>query len=162
MMARGRGSSRSVVPRKAQRNRTGFALAAALLAVVLIGALIAGVLFATTEETRARAVRVEREVALNACESAIATTITDPGLRLPDSIGVGGTISGHVGGPGPEIIVYITRLDSTLYSIVAESVAEPANASGPHRVGVVVRSSIAVDRSIAIDPISERPWFELF
>jgi type II secretory pathway pseudopilin PulG len=161
-MAGGMGPSRSFVPRRAQRDRKGFALAAALLAVVLIGGLVAGVLFATTEETRAGAVVVEREVALNACESAIAMTITDPGLRLPDSIGVGGTISGHIRGFGPEIIVYITRLDSALYSIVAESVPEPASAGGQHRVGVVVRSSIAADRSIAIDPISERPWFEVF
>jgi type II secretory pathway pseudopilin PulG len=156
------GPSQSFVPRRAQRDRKGFALAAALLAVVLIGALVAGVLFATTEATRAGAVVVEREVALNACESAIAMTITDPGLRLPDSIGVGGTISGRLGGLGPEIIVYITRLDSTLYSIVAESVPGNAGTGDPHRVGIVVRSSIAADRSIAIDPISERPWFGLF
>jgi len=161
-MAGGTGPSQSFVPRGAQRDRKGFALAAALLAVVLIGALVAGVLFATTEETRAGAVAAEREVALNACESAIAMTITDPGLRLPDSIGVGGTISDHIGGLGPEIIVHITRLDSAIYSIVAESVPEHAGAGGPHRVGVVIRSSIAVDHSIAIDPISERPWFEVF
>lgn len=161
-MTRGLGSSRSFVPEHGQRNRRGFALAAALLAVVLIGALIAGVLFATTEETRAGAVGVEREVALNACESAIAMTLTDPGLRLPDSIGVGGTISGHVGGLGQEIIVHITRLDSALYSIVAESVPEPAGSGGARRVGVVVKSSIAVDHSITIDPISERPWFDVF
>lgn len=143
-------------------NRAGFALAAALLAVVLIGALVAGVLFAATEETRASAVAVGRAVALNACESAIATTITDPGLRLPDSIGVGGTVSGHIRGLGPEIIVYITRLDSALYSIVAESVSEPAGGGGLHRVGVVARSSTDADHSTAIDPISERPWFDLF
>jgi hypothetical protein len=143
-------------------NRAGFALAAALLAVVLIGALVAGVLFAATEETRASSVGVGRAAALNACESAIAAAITDPGLRLPDSIGVGGAISGHIEGLGPEIIVYITRLDSALYSIVAESVPEAVGAGGRHRVGIVVRSSIDVDHSIAIDPISERPWFGLF
>lgn len=161
-MARGPESSRSFVPRPARRDRRGFALAAALLAVVLIGALIAGVLFATTEETRMGAAGVEREVALNACESAIVMTITDPGVRLPDSIGVGGTMFRRVGGLGPSIIVYITRLDSALYSIVAEAVPEPTSGRGPHRVGVVVKSSIAGDHSIAIDPISERPWLDFF
>lgn len=141
--------------------RKGFALAAALLAVVLIGALVGGVLFAITEETRAGAVGADREVAFNACEAAIALTITDPDQRLPASIGVEGTISGRVGGPGPEIIVYITRLDSALYSILAESVPELGSAGGAHRIGVVVRSSIA-DGLIAIVPISERPWFEVF
>ncbi len=142
--------------------RRGFALAAALLAVVLIGALVAGVLFATTEETKTGAVGVGREVTLDACEAAIAITVTDPGLRLPDSIGVEGTIASHIGSLGPEIIVYITRLDSTMYSILAESVPELGSAGGARRIGVVVRSSIAADGSITIDPISGRPWFEVF
>ena len=141
--------------------RRGFALAAALLAVVLIAALIAGVLFATAEETKAGAAGVERELALNACESAIAMTITDPALRLPDSIGVAGAVSGRLGGPGPSTIVYITRLDSALYSVVAETVAD--SSTGPSlRVGVVVNASIAGDHSITIVPISERPWVGFF
>jgi hypothetical protein len=146
----------AVVPRK------GFALVAAMLAVVLIAALVAGVLFATTEETRASTVSGDREVALDACDAAIAMVITEPGLLLPDSIGVGGMIASQAGGPGPEVIVYITRLDSALYSILAESVREPGSVGSAHRVGVVVRSSIAADHSIVIYPISERPWFEVF
>jgi hypothetical protein len=157
-MAADPGSSRAFVARRGRHNRAGFALAVALLAVVLISALVAGVLFATTEESREGAVGLGREVALNACESAIVTTVMDPGVRMPDSIGVEGTISRRMGGPGPEIIVYITRLNSTLYSIVAESVPEPGSAGGRYRVGVAVRSSIAADSSTAIDPISERPW----
>jgi hypothetical protein len=142
--------------------RRGFALAAAILAVVLIGALLGGVLFATAEQTRAGAAAADHEDALNACEAAIAMTITDPGLRLPDSIGVEGDVSVHVGGRDPEIIVYITRLDAALYSILAESVSGSGGAGGVHRVGVVIRSTIAEDRSITIVPISERPWFEAF
>lgn len=150
-----------VIAEHCQRRR-GFALAAAVLAVVLIAALIAGVLFAITEETRAGASGVEREVALNACESAIAMTITDPALRLPDSIGVAGTVSGRVGGLGPPTIVYITRLDSALYSVVAETVADSESTGVTWRVGVVVNGSIAGDHSITIVPISERPWVGFF
>jgi hypothetical protein len=140
--------------------RRGFVLVSAILALVLIGALVAGVLFAITEETRVGAVEGDRDVALDACEAAVATTITDPGLRLPDSIGVDGAISRQIPGPGPEIIVHIMRLDSTHYSVLSESVPTPW--SGAHRVGVVVRSSIAADRSITIEPISARAWFEVF
>jgi hypothetical protein len=161
-MRRGRGCSRWLRPRLAQRNRRGFALAAAVLAMVIIGALIAGVLFATTEETRVGAVGIEREVSLNACESAIAMTITDPGLRLPDSIGVGGTMSRPVEGLVQPTIVYITRLDSATYSIVAEVEEEPRGTGATRRVGVVVKSSIAGDHSITIGPISERPWQYVF
>jgi hypothetical protein len=161
-MARGLAFSRSFLLRQGRHNRRGFALAAAVLALVLIDALIAVLLFAITEETRTGAAGASREVALNACESAIVMTVTDPVVRLPDSIGVGGAIDSHVGGLASDVIVYITRLDSTLYSIVAESVPEPGAAGLSHRVGIVVRASIAADRSIAIDPISERPWFEVF
>ena len=161
-MTRSLGSPRSFLLTQALHNRRGFALAAAILAVVLIDVLVASVLFAITEETRTGAAVVEREVVLNACESAIVMTITDPGVALPDAIGVGGTITRQVGGLAPQIIVHITRLDSTLYSMVAESVPERPTTSGSHRVGIVVRASIAVDRSIAIDPISERPWLEVF
>ena len=161
-MARGLGVSRSFLLRQGRHNRRGFALAGALLALVLIDALIAGVLFAITEETRTGAVGASREVALNACESAIVLTITDREVRLPDSIGVRGAIDSHVAGLATDVIVYITRLDSTLYSIVAEAVPEPGTAGLSHRVGIIVRALIAADRSIAIDPISERPWFELF
>jgi hypothetical protein len=143
-------------------NRKGFALAAALLAVVLIGALVGGVLFASTEETKAGAIGVDRDVALDACEAAIAITVTDPAVRLPDSFGVEGTISSHMGGLGPEIIVYITRLDSTNYSFLAQSVPQSASDGGAHRIGVVVSASMADDRSISLVPISERPWFEVF
>jgi hypothetical protein len=144
------------------RNRAGFALAAALLAVVLIGVLVGGVLFAATEQTKMGAIGSDREIALDACEAAIATTLTDSGLKLPDSIGVEGTISNHSGGLGSEIIVYITRLDSTLYSVLAESVPDLGSVGGAHRVGIVVRASVAPDGSMTIDPISERPWFEVF
>jgi hypothetical protein len=155
------GSSPNLGPRSAHSPREGFALAAALLAVVLIGGLIAGVLFATTEETRTAAAGMAHEVALNACESALVMTITDSGVALPDSIGVAGTISRQVDGFGPPVIIYITRLDSTRYSIVAE-VREPASAGRSHRVGIVVRASIAGDNSTVTAPISERPWQELF
>jgi hypothetical protein len=151
-----------VVRKSTHRNRKGFALAAALLSIVLIGAIIAGVLFATTEETRVSAAGVAREVGSNACESAIVMTITDPGLVLPDSIGVAGTISRAVDGRGLPVVVYITRLDSTLYSIVAEAVATTPDQGGRSRLGIVAKASIGLDHSITIVPVLERPWSDLF
>ena len=156
------GAIESFLRQSSRCNREGFALAAALLAIVLIGAIVAGVLFATTEETRAGAIGVAREVALNACESAIVLTITDPGVTLPDSIGVAEAISRRVDGPGLLVTVYITRLDSALYSIVAETAAMPPDKGRKRRLGIVAKASVAADHSITIDPISERPWSELF
>jgi hypothetical protein len=142
--------------------RKGFALAIALLSIVLIGAIVAGVLFATTEETSAGAAAAAREGASNACESAIVMTITDPALALPDSIGVAGTISRRVDGLGLPVTVHITKLDSTLYSIVAEAVAMTPEHGGRSRLGIVAKGLVDADHSIAIVPILERPWSELF
>jgi hypothetical protein len=153
---------RPIVRRPRHDNRQGFVLAASLLSIVLIGAIVAGVLFATTEETRAGATGVAREIASNACESAIVVTISDPGLALPDSIGVAGTISRASDGLGPPVVVYITRLDSTLYSIVAEVVATTPNQGGKIRLGMVAKASIGAGHSITIVPILERPWSDLF
>jgi hypothetical protein len=128
----------------------------------MIGALVVGVLFAATEETRTGTAGIAGDVALNACESAIVMTITDPGVALPDSIGVAATTTRRVEGLGPTVTVYITRLDSALYSVVADAVAAPPNTGSSRRIGVVVRVSIGSNHSITIDPISERPWFGVF
>ena len=137
-------------------------LVAALFAIVLIGALVAGVLFAATEETKAGATGVGRDVALIAAESAIGITIRDRTPDLPAVIGTIGTTSARVDASGAPVIVYITRLDSTTYWIVSDVVANPARWGARRRIGVVVISVQAPDGSITIDPISERAWSELF
>jgi Tfp pilus assembly protein PilX len=143
-------------------DREGFALVAAVMAVVMIGALVVGVLFATTEDARTGAAGIARDVALNACETAIVMTVTDPEVALPDSIGVAGTLTRRFSGVGTPVIVYITRLDSALYSVVADVVAGSPNIGSSRRLGVVIKTSTAADHSITIDPISERAWFEVF
>jgi type II secretory pathway pseudopilin PulG len=140
----------------------GFVLLGALLAIVLIGALVAGALFAVTEDTKAGATGVARDVALIAAESAIGITVRDRAADLPAVIGTAGTISSRVDGPGAPAIVYITRLDSTTYWIVADVVADPDRSGARRRIGIVVTSVRAPDGSISIDPISERWWAELF
>jgi type II secretory pathway pseudopilin PulG len=148
------GSSRS--------NRNGFVLVGVLLAIVLIGALVAGALFAVTEDTRAGATGVARDVALIAAESAIGMTMRDRPADLPVVIGTAGTTASRVEGSGVPVIVYITRLDSALYWVVADVVADPDRSGARRRIGIIVRSVQAPDGSIIIDPISERWWAELF
>jgi len=143
-------------------NHDGFVLVGALLAIVLIGALVAGAMFAATEDTKAGAIGVARDVALIAAESAIGITIRDRAAVMPIAIGAAGTTSFRVGGPGAPAIIYITRLDSTTYWIVSDVVANPDRSAARRRIGVVVMSVQAPDGSITIDPISERWWAELF
>ena len=137
-------------------------LVAALIAIVLIGALAAGVLFATTEGTRAGRSAIARDIALMATESATAMTISDPSTTLPRLIGGAGTVSHRVDGLGFPVIVYITRLDSATYWIVADAVPDRVHSGARRRIGVIVNAVEGVDRSITIDPILQRSWSELF
>jgi len=149
--------------RSSQREgRRGFALAAALLALLLISALITGVLFATTEETRVGIASAERQLALSAAESAVEMTIAGRNIDSVASVGVSGTRTIAVGGFGPTVMVHITRLDSTLYWMVADASAPPPDSRVSRRIGVVVRVLRGADHSIVIDRISERSWSELF
>jgi Tfp pilus assembly protein PilX len=148
--------------RRMAGDRRGYVLIAALLAMVLIGALAVGTLFATNEDTRSGATGVDRDVALIAAESAIAMTMAEPAPTLPASIGVVGTTSNRMEGLELPVLVHITRLDSTMYWIVAEAGADHSHSGARRRIGVLVNAVPDANGSIVIDPISERSWSELF
>jgi hypothetical protein len=150
----------SLKERGSSRARNGFALAAALLAIVLIGALVTGVMFATTEDTRIGATAVAREIAMMAAESALATAVSDP-LIMPDSIGLAASRS-FPGNGSTVVIVYITRLDSSTCWIVADALPDFFHSGAKRRVGVLAHVSRTADGTRTIAPISERWWSELF
>ncbi|HET6760574.1 MAG TPA: hypothetical protein VFH13_00665, partial [Gemmatimonadaceae bacterium] len=140
----------------------GFALPAALLAVLLTAALIAGAISATTEETRIGAAAVDRQTALVSAESAIEIAISTLSPLAEDSIGVGETRKRPIDGLGVPASVYVTRLDSLLYWLVADAGVGSINSGVGRRIGVVVRATEGPGHSIAIDRIPERGWSELF
>jgi Tfp pilus assembly protein PilX len=142
--------------------RDGFALPAVLLALLLIAALIAGVFSATTEEKRIAAAAAERQTALVTAESAIEHTITALSSPGEGPITVGETKSRQIEGLDAPAIVYITRLDSSLYWLVADAGGTSPSSGIARRIGVVVRATNGSEHSITIDRISERAWSELF
>jgi len=144
------------------RSRKGFALAAALLVLLLVSALVTGVFVAATEETRIGIAGMERHLAFTAAESAIEMTIATFRADTSAAIGLAGTRAIPIGDLEAPVIVYVTRLDSTLYWIVADAGASPVEAKASRRIGVVVKAVPAPDHSIIIDRISERWWSELF
>ncbi len=145
-----------------KQGRDGFALPAALLALLLIAALIAGAFNATTEETRIGVAAADRQTALLSAESAIQVTITALAGAADEPIAVGETRDHRVDGLGSPVVVHVTRLDSTLYWLVADA-SGPSPSSGiARRIGVVVTAKNESDRSITIDRISGRGWAELF
>ena len=145
-----------------QKQRQGFALAAALLSLMLVAALLAGVFFAAMEETRISGVSGSKQLALSAAESAIEITIRDWRGANADPIGVDGTRATEIDAFGTPVGVNVTRLDSTLYWIVAQAPAVSSETSAIRRIGVVVRVEYGLDHSIRIDRIPQRWWSELF
>ena len=143
-------------------NRRGFVLAGALLVVVLLAAMVAGVFFATMEETQIAGTASSREQALAVAESAIQNTIDQWSDRSWQEVGVAGAaLSTFANGPMP-VMVWVTRLDSTLYSIVARARSPSSQHSVTRRIGAVVSVRNTVDPSILVAPIPERWWSELF
>jgi type II secretory pathway pseudopilin PulG len=140
----------------------GFALVAALLAIVLIGAVVAGAMFATTEETRAGATGTARELALITAESAVASLVSQASVARPNEVGVAGVISETAQISGRPVTLYLTRVDSTLYWVVAEAAAGPLHSGARRRIGLLVTTERRLDGTISISPISERAWSELF
>ncbi len=137
-------------------------MVAALLALLLIAALIASVFFAASEETKISGASSAKEAALSAAESAIELTMRGWASSIGDSISVGGGRLSTVDGFGVPVGVYVTRLDSTLYAIVAEVSSVPSRLSASRRIGAIVRVHSAPDHSITIDRVPERWWSELF
>jgi Tfp pilus assembly protein PilX len=143
-------------------NRRGFVLAAALLVVVLIAAMVAGVFFATMEETHIADTASSRELALTAAESAIQSTIDAWADRSGQGVGAAGEELSTFGSATVPVTVSVTRLDSTLYSIVARTESQSSQHAVMRRIGVFVSARTSVDRPILVAPIPELWWSELF
>jgi Tfp pilus assembly protein PilX len=144
------------------RDRNGVALATVLLMLLLVAALVAGAFGAITEETHIGVAARGREIALVSAESALEVTVTGLPTVSYDAMVVGETRNRDVDGLGAPVVVHVTRLDSSLYWLVADA-GDAAPASGTaRRVGVIVRVRRGSGHSITIDRISDRGWAELF
>ncbi|MGH7651420.1 MAG: hypothetical protein ACREMS_06205 [Gemmatimonadaceae bacterium] len=119
-------------------------------------------MFATTEDTKAGATSVARDLALIAAESAVARVVADARMDLPTEVGVSSTTSSVRDESGIKVLVYITRLDSAVYSIVADAQPDPFHSGARRRVDLLVTVRAAADGSLTVTPIPERPWSELF
>jgi Tfp pilus assembly protein PilX len=104
------------------RARPGFALAAAMGGIVVIGVLIGGVFFMTTQDVRISGGAVAQERAFRAAELGLNTTLAqwnnlamasaDPGYIL---------VQAHAG-DGWVDTVRVTKLSETTYSLVSTAV----------------------------------------
>ena len=113
------------VPRIVAR-RKGFVLAAALLALLMIAALVAGAIFAANEGTRMAVASADRQLTLAAAESSIEEAmLSDDASEWTGAIG-GSTASTQQASSMP-VTIYRTRLDTKLVWIGGDA--------GPARAG---------------------------
>lgn len=137
------------------RARAGFALAAALVGIVLIAVLVTASLFASTQETHASAAEVLDQQAAAYAERAALATIAFWSCPECDAMRVGGVI---IQSPAPspplESTVFITRLDSALFLVTGEArVMSAGVARVRRRVSIAVktaRDSLGVLRAFRI------------
>ena len=143
------------------RARDGFVLAAALLALMLIAALVAGVFLASSEATRMAVAAGDRQLALMTAESVAGRMLAEWSPESAPSE-TGATTSSSFEENGIPATVYLTRLDSTLFWVVSSAGPVRPGSGITARIGVVLALKNAADGSTSVDRIAERWWSELF
>ncbi|MEO8193835.1 MAG: hypothetical protein ABI681_08280 [Gemmatimonadales bacterium] len=125
------------------KERRGFALAVALVAVVVIAALVTGALFSSSQETHAAAAELLDQQATSYAERAALIAISDWTCPECDAMQVGSVIiRSPIADPPFESTVYITRLDNALYLVTGEGrIAGPNGNRARRRITIAVTVS---------------------
>jgi hypothetical protein len=143
-------------------SRPGFALALALLATILIGALLAALFFAVNQETKTDSAIAWRDRALVAGESALELEFERLRARPPEILQLGGAESREIDVDGSRVTVHVTRLDSGLFWLVA-AIGNDGDAAAPaRRIGTLAARLGGASDSISIVRVPGRGWSELF
>lgn len=138
------------------RTRPAFALAAALVAIVLIAVLVTGALFASSQETHAASAEVLDQQAFAYAERAAVLAGSDWVCGECDALALGGVI---IRSPTPsppfESTVFITRLDSAVFLVTGEGrVTSSGVARMRRRISIAVqisRDSLGIARASRVN-----------
>lgn len=144
------------------RSQSGFALALALLATVLIAALLAALFFAVNQETRTGSAIAWRDHALAAGETAIESAFARLRSEPPDPAPPGAVETHAFELEGASAVVHLTHLDSGLLWLVAVVGGDGDPAAPPRRIGTLAARISAASDSIRIVRVPGRGWSELF
>jgi hypothetical protein len=127
------------------QRREGFALAVAMFAIVIIGAMIAGAFFASTQEYRIGRNSITQARAMAAAEAGQAALLSTWNKDWNSSIANGETTDWVTlpvdDGAGSSARVRFTRLDQTTFWVVSEGVAGGTDyeVGARRRTGAVLR-----------------------
>jgi hypothetical protein len=126
------------------RNRDGMAMATAVLAIVLIGALIAGTFFATTQEYRATRNALGSQRALTAAEYGPNMLIRDWNLAWNQTMKTGNSFRRiYVPASGVVDTVVLTRLRHNMfYASSTGRVGTLRDAESRRRTGTLIRLNV--------------------
>ncbi len=131
--------------RSFMQRRDGFALAIAMFAIVLIGAMIAGAFFASTQEYRIGRNSITQARAMAAAEAGQSALLTTWEQSWNSTIANGETTDWRTvpvdDGAGSEARVRVTRLDQTTFWVVSEGIAggTQQDIGARRRTGAVLR-----------------------
>lgn len=142
----------------------GFALAVALMAIVLIAVIVTGILFATAQETRSGEAEMLDSKASAYAELAALRAIANWKGRTCDALAVGAVLLESPPAEAPlESAVYITRLDSALFLVVGEGMVAARGATRVRRrVAIAVRIARDASGTSSALPLSEHAWVTLY
>lgn len=144
--------------------RRGFALAAALVALVLITVLATGALFATSQETHASEAEMLENRAAAYAERIAFDEIKSWRAAICDSLPIGGVImESHTTDPPLEGTVFVTRLDTAVFLVVGEGrIASGGTTRVRRRIAIAVQSARDAGGAEHASRVSEQAWAALY
>ncbi|MDP9176167.1 MAG: hypothetical protein M3O61_00645 [Gemmatimonadota bacterium] len=145
-------------------HRRGFILVAALVALVIIALIITGAFFASGQELVVARNQLRDQQAFSYAEYAAARALESWNASARDSMSAGETQRLSTLSRGLlESDVFVTRLDTALYFVTADSRLRSADATAlRRRVGVLVRT---VRDGAPVNPpfrVTGQAWSELY
>lgn len=117
-----------------RNDRDGMALAMAMFAIVVIGALIAGAFFASNQDFKIGRNSLVAQRAFSAAEFGLNKTMGEWDRSRNMAINVGGDMKmGYASGDGALDTVRITRTNGYTYWLVSEGIASPGTSQETRR-----------------------------
>jgi Tfp pilus assembly protein PilV len=127
------------------RTRHGFALVIALAAIVIIGAIITGMFFASTQDYRVSRNSSSQARALTAAEYGLNNVMTSTQWNSAWNTSANGLLATVAYQPGDGAVdtVRVTKLTDALFTLTSTGRAGPASgAQARHRVGALVTLAV--------------------
>ena len=144
--------------------RRGFVLVAAIVALVLIALLITAAFFASSQDLAVTRAELRDQQAFAYAEFALASSLQSWDATTAQTMSVGQTATiQSTTDPPLESSVFVTKLDSALYNVLAEGRLQAADAYAlRRRVGLTVRTVVNGAPVSTPERVSGQAWSELY